>query len=349
MDSVVRGHARAHRWPTAEDRDLEVHVISGGITNSLCKVTNTTTHESCLVRLFGAGSDILIDRARDGVIFERMSDLGYGPKLFGCFEGGRVEEYFEHSRALEPKEMSQQSPLDLAAMLARATAIHHGITDVEPSPLPWTPVLWSTLRRWAGLAGVGEEDVGWLEHLLPSPANAHGAQLSFGAPGSVTQRAASLCYRVVYCHNDLLSGNILLISGGGDTPSSSSSVRLIDYEYAAPNYLGYDLANCFCEHCGFLPFNIDVDFPTVEAQTHFFSAYLETLGVPVAPEEKEEFMAAMREQVQLFSLASHLWWGYWATIQAKNSTLDFPFEEYGKARLSVFQREKVRWTEGVKG
>jgi len=340
----VRGHARAHRWATAADSDLEVQVIKGGITNSLWKVTNTKPMErdegSVLVRLFGDGSDILIDRARDEVIFERMSRFGYGPRLYGRFEGGRVEEYLEDSRALEPKEMSQRAPLDLAGMLARATALHHGIADVEPSPQPWTPVLWTTLRRWAGLAGVGEGDIEWLEHLLPSPSNDHGALLSYGAPGSVAARAASMCHRVVYAHNDLLSGNILLISG-----ETSPNVRLIDYEYAAPNYIGYELANCFCEHCGFLPFNIDSDFPSEEAQDYFFSEYLKAVGGEYfAADEREGFMAAMREQIQLFSLASHLWWGYWATIQAKNSALDFPFAEYGKARLAVFQRERARRT-----
>jgi len=67
-------------------------------------------------------------------------------------------------------------------------------------------------------------------------------------------------------------------------------------------------------------------------------------GEYFAADEREGFMAAMREQIQLFSLASHLWWGYWATIQAKNSALDFPFAEYGKARLAVFQRERARRT-----
>lgn len=48
---------------------------------------------------------------------------------------------------------------------------------------------------------------------------------------------------IVFCHNDLLLANIIF-------DSDSNSVHFIDFEYAAPNYQAYDIANHFCEFAG---------------------------------------------------------------------------------------------------
>ena len=58
---------------------------------------------------------------------------------------------------------------------------------------------------------------------------------------------------VVFAHNDLLSGNILLPTGADNSDLECSipgmeptKVHIIDYEYAAYNYRAWDLANYFC-------------------------------------------------------------------------------------------------------
>lgn len=48
---------------------------------------------------------------------------------------------------------------------------------------------------------------------------------------------------VVFCHNDLQEGNILL----RESESGCRSLCLIDYEYCAYNYRGFDIANHFIE------------------------------------------------------------------------------------------------------
>lgn len=48
---------------------------------------------------------------------------------------------------------------------------------------------------------------------------------------------------IVFCHNDLLLGNIL-------HEKNSHSIEFIDFEYAGPNYQAYDIANHFCEFAG---------------------------------------------------------------------------------------------------
>ena len=46
-----------------------------------------------------------------------------------------------------------------------------------------------------------------------------------------------------FCHNDLLLANILY-------DQEKHSIHFIDFEYAGPNYLAYDIANHFCEFAG---------------------------------------------------------------------------------------------------
>lgn len=48
---------------------------------------------------------------------------------------------------------------------------------------------------------------------------------------------------VVYSHNDLLAGNVIVAPDG-------SKVDFIDFEYASANYRGYDIGNHFNEQCG---------------------------------------------------------------------------------------------------
>ena len=68
--------------------------------------------------------------------------------------------------------------------------------------------------------------------------------------------AVTLLGNVVFAHNDLLSGNILLKDG---------KVKLIDFEYASFNIAAYDIANHFCEWSGF-----DSDYMALFPTGNFF-------------------------------------------------------------------------------
>lgn len=80
---------------------------------------------------------------------------------------------------------------------------------------------------------------------------------------SVQDCGTRFAYQKVLCHNDLLSGNILLHDTSAtanedntpiiseditsSTPSTNQrSCSLIDFEYSFYNYRAYDLANHFC-------------------------------------------------------------------------------------------------------
>ena len=83
-------------------------------------------------------------------------------------------------------------------------------------------------------------------------------------------------FQLVLCHNDLLSGNILLYDAAQHSAAYTGTIRdvyLIDYEYAAYNYRAFDIGNHFCEFGGF-DFDIVNEFPTEDVRKEFIAVYL---------------------------------------------------------------------------
>lgn len=117
------------------------------------------------------------------------------------------------------------------------------------------------------LAAVMTEELSWLEQYVL----ARRSDSTEGADPVNQERARGRAFGLqeVMCHNDLLSGNILLRTakssassdtggaddsagdeGGRGDKGSEKRVFLIDYEYAAYNFRAFDLANHFSgEYC----------------------------------------------------------------------------------------------------
>jgi thiamine kinase-like enzyme len=158
---------------------------------------------------------------------------------------------------------------------------------------------------------------------------------------------------IVFCHNDVNAANILLNvniidneeSKGGESSSSTTydreSVCIIDYEYGSTNYAMYDVANFVCEHCGGndngIP-NYDL-LPSSERMVNFLQEYvcqrdeiLEMRGsndggrTPTGNNDAaNEVVSDLHSQVQIFQLASNLYWGIWGILQAAGEVDDGTF------------------------
>lgn len=109
------------------------------------------------------------------------------------------------------------------------------------------------------------------------------------------------------------------------------------------NFRGFDFANHFCENCGFeLDLNL---YPGPEQQFAFFKAYMtaaapELLAQLEANKESKAFFHALYDAVNRYALASHLFWGFWAVVQAGHSKIDFDFLEYAGKRFDAFDAQK---------
>lgn len=67
---------------------------TGGCTNVIYRV-DTTKGQNFLLRVFGVGTEMLIDRRREACCFRAVAIRGLGPKLLGTFGNGRVEEFLQ--------------------------------------------------------------------------------------------------------------------------------------------------------------------------------------------------------------------------------------------------------------
>ena len=338
--------------PAWRGAPLTFHRVSGGITNALVRVERADGRAPpVLVRVFGSGSELLIDRVADDARSAWLGSMGVGPAVLGAFRNGRVEAWIPRARPLEPPEMGATAPIDLPRAIARELARFHGLR--EPGGGGGGAVLWERLGAWARLAFPGdaagcarwEGEVAALAEVLPSPRNRHGEALlaALAAGGGAEARAraegAALAFRVTFCHNDLLSGNVLLLAE--ETPPR---VALIDFEYGARNYAGFDVGNHWCEYVGFLPFDLS-RLPDEGAQAHFLRAYVAAMGEapPEGGAEDAAFWGELRLQCARFMLASHLWWGLWGRVQAAhNAHTDFDYALYARERLAAFEEHKLR-------
>jgi ethanolamine kinase len=356
-------------WKGAEPSSLAVTKISGGITNLLFRVANPSSAvESVLVRLYGANTELMIDRRRDTAAFRLLAERGVGPKYWGQFPTGRVEGYIK-ARPLQPEEMGHPA---YAPGIGRALAHMHAVDIPKPHEAhAEEPCLWKRLFEWMDLVDElsfpeGEEhkeaalsaicgsggrarmrsEIEWLKTILPMDSDkAVPITCDASAMGAEEVEACALASKfasdVVFCHNDLLSGNIIVRHEEDASLAASAprEVHLIDFEYGSFNFRGWDWGNHFCEYAGF-DFDLDKWYPATDEKKHaFLKAYTAKASPELvevvekwAPDAQSAFWRELCAQGDRFALSAHCWWGLWAVVQSRWSPIDFDFIGYAKLR-----------------
>ncbi|KAK7075794.1 hypothetical protein SK128_004650 [Halocaridina rubra] len=178
------------------------------------------------------------------------------------------------ARSLLTKELADS---ELSGMIANKMARLHALNvpiSKEPS---W---MWNTMEKWLKSGQ---------EYLSKKPK-------IDGVPENVIERIEKFNFRkeldflkkvvskiqspVVFSHNDMQEGNILL-NNQAKTPEDR--VSLIDFEYCSYNYRGFDIANHFCEWV--YEYKLPVhpyytvereNYPERDKQLHFIRSYLES-------------------------------------------------------------------------
>ena len=139
---------------------------------------------------------------------------------------------------------------------------------------------------------------------------------------------------VVFCHNDLLSGNIIYNPEQDDC-------HFIDYEYGCFSFRGFDIGNHFCEYAGF---DCEWDrFPNDDYIRNWLQVYLR--HSPQTNGEYPESIESMLYEVKAFSVAAHFFWAVWALVQAQVSEIDFDYFDYAVMRLAEFERRQAWLTQ----
>nr|XP_014720035.1 choline/ethanolamine kinase isoform X3 [Equus asinus] len=223
-------------WRRARPEELRVDPVSGGLSNLLfrCALPDHLPSvgaepREVLLRLYGAilqGVDSLV---LESVMFAILAERSLGPQLYGVFPEGRLEQYIP-SRPLTTREL--RDPV-LSAAIATKMARFHGMEMPFTKEPHW---LFGTMERYLkqiqDLPPTGLPQMNLLEMYRLKD-----------EMGSLRKLLDSTPSPVVFCHNDIQEGNILLLS----EPEDVDSLMLVDFEYSSYNYRGFDIANHFCE------------------------------------------------------------------------------------------------------
>ena len=292
-----------------------------------------------LVRVFGK-SDGLLDRVSENEIFRFLSLRGISPKLIGETSWGRFEEFLINHKPL-PGGMSmiEMGPdLDMVSLIAKQLVVLHASVKVtlasanvfdvmskwmmlveekcctvRPSP-PFAPPTICVLRG----------EISWVKTTC--------METVLGHPRIRTNAQCLSLYKIVLCHNDMLSGNLML---------DQKNLRLIDFEYSGLNYAAADLANLLCAVCESILIagdmqNVKENFPSQQVQLHLLEAYLQD---PITDPE------ALLTVLAAFAMADELRWTLWNIIQEHQSEIPFDYCRCYNSRYNAYLDYKSMFTD----
>jgi hypothetical protein len=71
---------------------VDIKPLTGGISNILYLVrridSSTSSIDSIILRIYGAGTSKIVDRSIENIVFAKLSSVQYGPTFYGRFENG---------------------------------------------------------------------------------------------------------------------------------------------------------------------------------------------------------------------------------------------------------------------
>lgn len=87
------------------DDAIEIKRLTGGITNMLLLCTHGPSNETLLMRVYGQGTNLIIDRHREFVSHLVLNSLHLAPPVHARFANGLIYGFLE-GRSLDPKELA---------------------------------------------------------------------------------------------------------------------------------------------------------------------------------------------------------------------------------------------------
>ncbi|XP_035521724.1 choline kinase alpha-like [Morone saxatilis] len=235
-------------WKSLSEEDFHITIIRGGLSNKLflCNLPDSLDTvgdepRSILLRLYGAilqmscnkgdsrqsnkenhfqGAEAMV---LESVMFAILAERELGPKLYGIFPQGRLEQYVP-SRKLDTCELSDPS---ISAEVAEKMARFHGMRMPFNKEPKW---LFGTMDKYLN-------QVLRLNFTRESHLRRFNRLLSYNLPQEMDMLKSlleSTHSPVVFCHNDCQEGNVLLLKGRQS--SDKQKLMLIDFEYSSYNY-----------------------------------------------------------------------------------------------------------------
>ncbi|ODV61550.1 choline/ethanolamine kinase [Ascoidea rubescens DSM 1968] len=347
------------KLPSKLALDLNVFNISGALTNVIYKIDPPSSKtlkknkfiyflNPLLLRIYGPGSDSLIDRDYELLVLSRLSKKNIGPKLLGSFSNGRFEQWLNNAQVLKP---TQVADLKLSRTIARRMKqLHIGIQLNNPE-INNGPSIWKRIDDWLNLAELT---------LNLNKINASNFLLSdFQTYKNIINKYKLWLYNryksiqdlkdsLVFCHNDTQYGNILFTTSThkdllkkfnnanlsdnnnkNDTDNVNEEEEqkedkrlvVIDFEYAGANVPAYDIANHFMEWLADYTNSetahllVEDRYPSDKQITNFLASYIKYHStIHNNTEELEKQVKILYNDIIAWRAASNIVWSLWGII-----------------------------------
>jgi len=326
-----------------------------------------------LLRIYGHSSESLISRLQELHTLHVLSSRYHiGPKVYGTFANGRIEEYFD-SITLTPSDLRDKTISRwIGARMAELHSVDIDVVEYRSSrgAKGWTTGVEKNIKSWLPPA----------RNVLLLPGVSESTRMaidldSFEKDWVRFMRWVSKMEAVdgaskrVFAHNDAQYGNLLrlkrLTEGAPEHRQVSHSwmlllahclivlhlkIIVVDFEYASPNPAAFDIANHFHEwtanYHSSTPHLLDpTRYPSYEERRNFYLAYLEHSTAPSNGRISESKLQQLDRQVRIWGPASHAMWAVWGIVQAREDIEggvvepEFDYMGYARSRLEGFSRE----------
>lgn len=336
------------------DCEVDFEQLTDGITNTIIKATpkksgqskKDADREAALIRVYGNGTDYMIDREVELLAHDMLAKKGIAAPLLARFENGFMcnfipgdptnPEDFHNPDTYRQiaKTLGQwHATLPISVLIknsspdsAREPDKHAAPSQDGKQPRP-VPNLWTNAERWIGLLpnDTGElqerneqykRELAWLSEMFGDIAGLNGQDY-------------------VFSHTDLLCANVI-IEGTADDKMADRAVTFIDYEYAKPAPQAFDIANFFAEWAG--PDGELSWMPSQSQRRDFIERYVKSFREQSSGNQSdvEKDVSQIYDQVDLFRGLPGFYWGIWGLIQASISDIDFDYPAYAERRLSEY-------------
>lgn len=338
--------------------EITVNRLTGGITNMLLKCSNSQG-QVVLCRVYGHGTNLIIDRHREFVLQLHLNSIGLAPAVYCRFKNGVVYGFFS-GRSLKPEELRNPHLYPLIAQQLgnwhnniNTRLIEVGVAKLRQFSKKkeqkkklkkrFISNVYELIDEWIKIIPVSPSLVElFATHLPDQEVTAENIKQvvsdEFKWLTGVLLKHKS---PVVLCHSDLLLGNIIIPDNytvpTPDTPVEplppikSNFIKFIDYEYMLPAPRAFDIANHLAEWQGF---DCDREAIPVPSKLNmvmrkFVEGYLQGKGT-------QADVDGIIDEIQAFYGLPGFYWGIWAMIQQEISNIDFDYDKYGAQRLGEY-------------
>jgi len=341
-------------WKGLADSEIEF-ILFNSITNKVYKVTakkEGISPQVVILRNF-CGKEGIVDKEKEIKVFKEMSKTGFGPKCYSQEDDIRLEEFIP-SRTILPHEYKEKI---IRRKLARTLAAIHSLEVPEVERVSLFEGILKDTRFLRMYDEKCEEDIYSPEEKeIINKVKQATSQEEKDFIDSILPKDD-----IVFSHNDLLQGNILISEAKEETV-------FIDYEYASYNFRGYDIGNMFKEatfdyRVPQRPYFqiIDANFPNDEELRDFLKYYLvfvkmstseqnergdemieneelvhEYLDKFYQPEKLKERIETLIKETMIGYMLSFHYWLVWAVKMHKTVDIEFDYLEFARVHYERY-------------